>query len=167
MIELIAYLQRQVATARVEDRARAERADLAGANATPAHSTDLAASRRASGNQHPARRIANGYAASDRATHSQNGVVRPTASWSTKPQRPGKQLLRVDGLAKEIGGTDILRDINFSIYEEDPGLIGPNGAGKTTLMECLAGMRPRSAAPSTSATTRRAGIERSPLLSPQ
>ena len=40
---------------------------------------------------------------------------------------------------------DILRDINFEIYEHEIlGLIGPNGAGKTTLMECLAGLRPRT-----------------------
>jgi ABC-2 type transport system ATP-binding protein len=70
-------------------------------------------------------------------------IRRPSGSPSEPPQ--AKELLRVEGLAKEIGGTDILQDICFSIYEgEILGLIGPNGAGKTTLMECLAGMRPRS-----------------------
>ena len=55
-------------------------------------------------------------------------------------------LLRVEGLAKEIGGADILVDINFDVRPgEILGLIGPNGAGKTTLMECLAGLRPRTA----------------------
>jgi len=55
-------------------------------------------------------------------------------------------LLRVEGLAKEIAGADILVDINFEIRpDEILGLIGPNGAGKTTLMECLAGLRPRTA----------------------
>jgi ABC-2 type transport system ATP-binding protein len=55
-------------------------------------------------------------------------------------------LLRVEGLAKEIAGSDILVDINFNVYKgEILGLIGPNGAGKTTLMECMAGLRPRTA----------------------
>ena len=55
-------------------------------------------------------------------------------------------LLRVEGLTKEIGQADILVDINFEIREQEIlGLIGPNGAGKTTLMECLAGLRPRTA----------------------
>jgi len=59
--------------------------------------------------------------------------------------RPGKVLIRVEGLSKEIGGADILTDITFDIYEHEIlGLIGPNGAGKTTLMECLAGLRPRT-----------------------
>src|SRR6202023_2518125 len=55
-------------------------------------------------------------------------------------------LLRVEGLSKAIGQSDILVDINFEIRENEIlGLIGPNGAGKTTLMECLAGLRPRTA----------------------
>jgi ABC-2 type transport system ATP-binding protein len=55
-------------------------------------------------------------------------------------------LLRVEDLNKEIGHSDILIDINFEIRENEIlGLIGPNGAGKTTLMECLAGLRPRTA----------------------
>ncbi len=59
--------------------------------------------------------------------------------------KPGKVLLRVENLAKEIGGADILQDINFEIYENEIlGLIGPNGAGKTTLMECIANLRPRT-----------------------
>ena len=54
-------------------------------------------------------------------------------------------LLRVEGLRKEIGESDILVDINFDIKRNEIlGLIGPNGAGKTTLLECLAGLRPRT-----------------------
>lgn len=61
------------------------------------------------------------------------------------PVPHGTPLLRVEGLAKEIAGADILRDITFDVHEREIlGLIGPNGAGKTTLMECLAGLRPRS-----------------------
>jgi len=60
--------------------------------------------------------------------------------------QPGRVLLRVEDLAKEIGGADILTDISFDIYEHEIlGLIGPNGAGKTSLMECLANLRPRTA----------------------
>jgi ABC-2 type transport system ATP-binding protein len=54
-------------------------------------------------------------------------------------------LIRVENLSKEIGGTEVLSDINFEMYEHEIlGLIGPNGAGKTTLMECLASLRPRT-----------------------
>ncbi|TME97875.1 MAG: ABC transporter ATP-binding protein [Chloroflexi bacterium] len=61
-------------------------------------------------------------------------------------QAAANVLLRVEGLRKEIGDSDILVDINFELYKgEILGLIGPNGAGKTTLMECLAGLRPRTA----------------------
>jgi ABC-2 type transport system ATP-binding protein len=60
-------------------------------------------------------------------------------------RQPAKVLLRVENLSKEIGGTDILRDITFDIHEHEIlGLIGPNGAGKTTLIECLANLRPRT-----------------------
>jgi ABC-2 type transport system ATP-binding protein len=62
-----------------------------------------------------------------------------------EPYTAGATLLRVENLSKEIGGSDILMDINFEIHEQEIlGLIGPNGAGKTTLMECLAGLRPRT-----------------------
>jgi len=62
-----------------------------------------------------------------------------------EPVKPGRVLMRVENLAKEIGGADILTDINFEIFEHEIlGLIGPNGAGKTTLMECLANLRPRT-----------------------
>jgi ABC-2 type transport system ATP-binding protein len=64
--------------------------------------------------------------------------IRPSPS-------PERVLLRVEKLAKEIGGSDILRDISFEIHENEIlGLIGPNGAGKTTLIECLANLRPRT-----------------------
>src|SRR5438309_2357578 len=75
----------------------------------------------------PAVATANGMVANGHVPHVPEAVA----------HRPA--LLRVEGLAKEIGGTDILRDITFDVYEgEILGLIGPNGAGKTTLMECLA-----------------------------
>jgi ABC-type multidrug transport system ATPase subunit len=74
-----------------------------------------------------------------RPTANRPAFVEPTSAVS------GKVLLRVENLSKEIGGADILTDINFEIYDNEIlGLIGPNGAGKTTLMECLANLRPRT-----------------------
>jgi ABC-2 type transport system ATP-binding protein len=68
-----------------------------------------------------------------------------TANGRVESSPTGKVLMRVEHLSKEIGGADILTDINFEIYEHEIlGLIGPNGAGKTTLMECLANLRPRT-----------------------
>jgi ABC-type multidrug transport system ATPase subunit len=52
-------------------------------------------------------------------------------------------LLTVNGLSKQFGAREVLRDVSFSVRRgEVLGLIGPNGAGKTTLFECLAGVLP-------------------------
>lgn len=52
-------------------------------------------------------------------------------------------LLRVEGLAVNLGGQPILQELTFEVREgERLGLIGPNGAGKTTLLEALAGLLP-------------------------
>jgi ABC-type multidrug transport system ATPase subunit len=49
-------------------------------------------------------------------------------------------LLRVDGVSHRYGGTDVLREVAFTV---DPGeclaLVGANGAGKSTLLRLLAG----------------------------
>jgi ABC-2 type transport system ATP-binding protein len=85
---------------------------------------------------HPTRRPASPIAPAEIVTR--NGHV-------VEPFGPGRVLLRVEHLSKEIGGAHILDDINFEIFEHEIlGLIGPNGAGKTTLMECLANLRPRT-----------------------
>ena len=52
-------------------------------------------------------------------------------------------LLRANGITKRYGSRTVLRDVRFTVRENEIlGLIGPNGAGKTTLFECLAGMIP-------------------------
>ena len=52
-------------------------------------------------------------------------------------------LLRVEGLAVNLGGQPILQGLTFEVRAgERLGLIGPNGAGKTTLLEALAGLLP-------------------------
>ena len=71
--------------------------------------------------------------------------MRETQATSVAAPASEHVLLRVEKLSKEIGGSDILLDINFDIHENEIlGLIGPNGAGKTTLIECLANLRPRT-----------------------
>ena len=49
-------------------------------------------------------------------------------------------MIKVQGLDKNIKGKAILMDISFEVAEgECIALIGPNGAGKTTLLDCLLG----------------------------
>ena len=50
-------------------------------------------------------------------------------------------VLMVNGLFKSIHKVNILKDISFSINENEIlGLIGPNGSGKSTIMKCIAGL---------------------------
>lgn len=51
-----------------------------------------------------------------------------------------KEVVKLSNVAIGYGKTVILKDINFSIFENDfIGLVGPNGAGKTTLLKTLLG----------------------------
>lgn len=50
-------------------------------------------------------------------------------------------VLRVAGLKKSFGGTEVVRGLDFSIHRgECFGLLGPNGAGKTTTLRCCLGL---------------------------
>ena len=50
-------------------------------------------------------------------------------------------VLMVNGLFKSISKVNILKDMSFSINENEIlGLIGPNGSGKSTIMKCIAGL---------------------------
>lgn len=57
-----------------------------------------------------------------------------------------KEVLRLSDVAIGYGKNVILKDISFSIFENDfIGLVGPNGAGKTTLLKTILGtLRPIS-----------------------
>ena len=56
------------------------------------------------------------------------------------PRDPAPPLFSCSGLALDLGGREILRDIALHVGEgEVLGIIGPNGAGKTSLFEVLSG----------------------------
>lgn len=55
-------------------------------------------------------------------------------------------LLSLDGMARNFGGVQAVRDLSFSIgASEVVGLIGPNGSGKSTSVNLISGMLPVSA----------------------
>jgi manganese/iron transport system ATP-binding protein len=52
-------------------------------------------------------------------------------------------VLQVEGVAVELGGRQVLHDVDLKVdATEQVGLIGPNGAGKTTLLRALLGLVP-------------------------
>jgi len=52
-------------------------------------------------------------------------------------------LFSCSGISLDLGGREILRDINLQVEAgEVLGIIGPNGAGKTSLFEILSGRMP-------------------------
>ena len=47
-------------------------------------------------------------------------------------------ILRVEGLAKSFGTTEVLKDISFTVRKgETKAFIGPSGTGKSTLLRCI------------------------------
>lgn len=51
------------------------------------------------------------------------------------------KILQVEHLSKIINKREILKDVNFSVNENEIlGLVGPNGSGKSTLMKCIVGL---------------------------
>jgi ABC-2 type transport system ATP-binding protein len=55
-------------------------------------------------------------------------------------------VLRVDGLVKRYGDTEVVRGISFEVRRGELfGLLGTNGAGKTTSVEIIQGLRPATA----------------------
>lgn len=55
-------------------------------------------------------------------------------------QPAGAEVLEIGHIRKSFGGTQVLRDVTFSVRAgEIVGVIGPNGAGKTTLFNMVSG----------------------------
>jgi D-xylose transport system ATP-binding protein len=56
---------------------------------------------------------------------------------------PGSPLLEVRGLNKSFGPVQVLRRVDFAVYNgEVTALVGDNGAGKSTLVKCIGGIYP-------------------------
>ena len=48
------------------------------------------------------------------------------------------EIIRVEGLRKNFGTVEILKDISFSVKKgEVLGIIGPSGSGKSTILRCI------------------------------
>ena len=59
-----------------------------------------------------------------------------------KFEQEENNMIAVDGLTVEFGGTTLFKDISFQINEKDRiALMGKNGAGKSTLLKIIAGVR--------------------------
>jgi ABC transport system ATP-binding/permease protein len=68
------------------------------------------------------------------------GVQRTAQIDFTASERRTKRLVSVEGIAKELGGRALFRDLTFTLTPGTRlGLLGPNGSGKTTLLRILNG----------------------------
>jgi len=54
-----------------------------------------------------------------------------------------KIILDVKNLCVSLGGEEILKNLSFSVYEDEVlAILGPNGGGKTTLLKALLNIVP-------------------------
>lgn len=64
----------------------------------------------------------------------------PASSGEAARSRADRNVLRVESLEKQFGGTSVLSDCSLDVAEgEIVTLLGPSGCGKTTLLRCIAG----------------------------
>ena len=57
----------------------------------------------------------------------------------------GKEKLVIEGISKEFGTNEVLRNISFTVNEgEFLSILGPSGCGKTTILRILIGLEQAS-----------------------
>lgn len=53
----------------------------------------------------------------------------------------GRTLLEINGLTKSFGGLIAVKNLSFTVHDQEVlGIIGPNGSGKTTVMNLISGV---------------------------
>jgi len=78
------------------------------------------------------------------------------------PYPSSRRLIRVMNLDVDLAGQRVLRDITFTLHENETlGLIGPNGGGKTTLLRTIIGLvRPSAGRIAFAGSQQPNGVER-------
>lgn len=83
--------------------------------------------------------------AKNAANAGANEGANETANASEGEKNPGRVshasdevVVRIEGLKKSFGGTEVLRDVNLQVHRgEVVVVLGPSGSGKSTMLRCI------------------------------
>lgn len=71
----------------------------------------------------------------------ESNIQRPYIRFIPSEKQPGKVILKVEGLCKNYGDLQVIKNFSMEIHRGDKiAVIGNNGRGKTTLLKMLAGV---------------------------